>query len=168
MSSTTGYWIEVTKFDPAQIADALEAGIRSFQEQYGQLPTHVKVHPSLHTNGVFSTLLGEKGMTIDGEVPYKSWLAVGKASASQGDRTMPHKSTNVAQIDYDPSDDGYLTVQFHKHKCLPDCSGGGGCGSTYIYYGVEPEIYEMFLASESKGAFVNEQLRNEYTCEKVE
>lgn len=168
MSVPVGQWVEISKFDPEKLEDALKAGIAAYTKQYGEPPANVKIHPSLHTNGVFSTLLADRGLTVSGDTPYESWLAVGRAI--KGEPMTEIKSSNISEIDYDPAEGGHLYVRFHKHSCDESCdeSCDGDCGSVYVYHDVPPETYEQFLAAESKGKFHHDHIRDEFDYEKIE
>ena len=58
-------------------------------------------------------------------------------------------SSAIAKIEHDPRS-MILTVWFH------------GRGAPYEYFGVPARVYEAFLASESKGRFFNEWIRDQY------
>ena len=58
-------------------------------------------------------------------------------------------SSNIEAIGYDP--DGLeLHVRFLKS------------GETYVYYGVEEWVYSEFLQADSKGAYLNASVKNNY------
>lgn len=63
------------------------------------------------------------------------------------------ESTLVQQIGYDP-DTQTLIV-----KLVTD-------GSVYEYYGVPQEVYDQFMAAESKGHFFTKYIKNSYKYEK--
>lgn len=63
------------------------------------------------------------------------------------------KSSTIAAYDYDPASQA-MTVQFR----------GGG---RYIYAGVPPEVHAGFVASDSKGSFLQRHIRGRYEHRKV-
>ncbi len=40
-------------------------------------------------------------------------------------------------------------------------------GGVYMYEGISEELYESFKNSESKGKFLNENIKNKYECSKL-
>ena len=58
-------------------------------------------------------------------------------------------SSNVEAIGYE-LDSQELYVRFVKS------------GRTYVYYGVEPWVYEEFLQSESKGNYLNTRIKDTF------
>lgn len=75
---------------------------------------------------------------------------------------IPVESSNVQDFGYD-EDEGNLYVRF-KPKSTAKSTSPGSC---YVYYGVEPEIYQQFLMSPSKGKFVWQYLRDRYEYERL-
>lgn len=71
---------------------------------------------------------------------------------------IPVGSSNVQDFGYD-EDEENLYVRF-----LPKANSSGSC---YVYYGVEPEIYQQFLMAPSKGKFVWSHLRGRYEYAKI-
>jgi len=67
---------------------------------------------------------------------------------------QPIESSSVAAIGYDAAT-SELHVRFRDS------------GVTYVYYGVEPSVFQAFLAADSKGRFVNTRLRRRYFARKV-
>jgi hypothetical protein len=66
----------------------------------------------------------------------------------------PVVSTSIASIGYDDVD-RILEVEFIS-------------GNVYRYRDVEEDVYERFLAAASKGAFLNEHIKDAYLCEWVQ
>jgi len=66
----------------------------------------------------------------------------------------PVVSTSIASIGFD-ADDRLLEVEFVN-------------GSIYRYRDVEEDVYERFLAAASKGAFLNEHIKDAYLCERMQ
>jgi len=66
---------------------------------------------------------------------------------------FPIASTNVASIGYDEQA-AILEVEFVK-------------GGIYQYFGIPRDLYEEFLASPSKGAFINTRIRGVFAHAKV-
>ena len=62
-------------------------------------------------------------------------------------------SSNVRSIGYD-SATGTLEVEFHN-------------SFVYQYYNVPTQVYEAFMASPSKGQFLNSQIKNMYAFSRV-
>lgn len=58
---------------------------------------------------------------------------------------IPVSSSNVASIGYDPSN-STLEVEFLN-------------GNTYEYYGVPESIYNDFMNADSKGRFLDQQIK---------
>lgn len=65
----------------------------------------------------------------------------------------PVSSSNVAAIGYD-SDLSILEVEFHH-------------GGTYQYNGVPVEVYNDLMAADSKGTYLNQNIKNVYGYSKV-
>lgn len=65
----------------------------------------------------------------------------------------PVASSNVASVGYDP-DTETLEVEFLN-------------GSIYQYYNVGADLYEQFMASPSKGQFLNTYVRNAFAFSRV-
>jgi len=65
----------------------------------------------------------------------------------------PVKSSNIAAVGYD-ADGLRLVVEF-------------GIGSKYIYFGVKQNVYDSFMASESKGRFFHAHIRGKYDTVKT-
>ncbi|MBU1693906.1 MAG: KTSC domain-containing protein [Verrucomicrobia bacterium] len=63
------------------------------------------------------------------------------------------ESTLVQQVGYDPATQT-LTV-----KLVTD-------GSVYEYFGVPQEVYDQFMAAESKGNFFSKNIKNVYKFQK--
>jgi hypothetical protein len=63
-------------------------------------------------------------------------------------------SKNVEAIGYD-SESMQLHVRFLKS------------GETYIYFNVEPWVFEEFKAADSKGTFLNQRIRKNYEFSKA-
>ena len=62
-------------------------------------------------------------------------------------------SATFSQIGYDPVEQT-LTVVFREG------------GSTYVYRGVEPNVYEEFIAAPSLGSFYTSRIRDAYAYER--
>ena len=71
---------------------------------------------------------------------------------------VPVDSSNVQAFGY-VAEDQTLFVDF--------LAKGNSAGSRYVYYEVESDIYEQFMASPSKGAFIWTHLRDRYEYEKL-
>lgn len=71
---------------------------------------------------------------------------------------IPVESSNVQEIGYDDDTETFF-VKFSPKGNYP--------GTVYAYYGVEPEIYEQFMMSPSKGKFVWTHLRDRYEYERI-
>lgn len=65
---------------------------------------------------------------------------------------IPVKSSTILFIGYD-EETRKMRVEFQT--------------STYEYEDVEPECFESFLKSESKGTFLNEYIRGKYNYKRV-
>ncbi len=65
----------------------------------------------------------------------------------------PVESSCVARLDYDPNAEE-VYVEFHD-------------SGLYAYRGVPPHVYEEFLAADSKGTFVNEEIKPRYPYRKA-
>lgn len=71
---------------------------------------------------------------------------------------IPVASSNVQEFGYVPEEQT-LFVRFLDK----------GRGSAfYVYRDVEPEVYQAFMASESKGKFIWSDLRGRYEYERIE
>lgn len=68
-------------------------------------------------------------------------------------KLRPVDSSCVARVGYDPNAEE-VYVEFH----------GSGL---YAYRGVSPRVYEEFLAADSKGTFVNEEIKPRYPYRKA-
>ena len=62
-------------------------------------------------------------------------------------------SSSVAAVGYDP-DTRRLYVRFVS-------------GRAYVYYAVPPGVYRKFLAADSKGGFVNGEIRGAYAYKRL-
>ena len=58
-------------------------------------------------------------------------------------------SSNIEAIGYDP-DSMELHVSFLKS------------GQTYVYYNVEPWIFDEFMQADSKGTYLNSQIKGRF------
>lgn len=58
-------------------------------------------------------------------------------------------SSNIEAIGYD-AESQQLHVRFSKN------------GATYVYHGVEEWVYSEFMGAESKGQYLNTNIRNTY------
>ena len=65
----------------------------------------------------------------------------------------PVNSSSIAEVGYDPAT-RTLEVLFHN-------------GHIYRYFAVPPSVYDAFMASDSKGKFLNENLKGLYQYVKV-
>jgi len=63
-------------------------------------------------------------------------------------------SSNVEAIGYEP-DVQELYVRFLKS------------GETYVYYGVEEWIFQEMMQADSKGIYLNTNVKNRYECGKL-
>lgn len=72
---------------------------------------------------------------------------------------IPVDSSNVQEFGYD-IDNRYLYVRFLAKATYPS--------TLYVYYDVEPEIYEQFLMAPSKGKFIWSHLRDRYEYARLE
>jgi hypothetical protein len=63
-------------------------------------------------------------------------------------------STNVESIGYDTNSQE-LHVRFLRS------------GATYIYYNVEPWVFDEFLQADSKGVYLNTNIKGRYDCGKA-
>lgn len=63
-------------------------------------------------------------------------------------------SSNIEAIGYDP-DTMELHVRFLKS------------GETYIYYGLESWVFEEFMHADSKGRYLNTQIKGRYSYGKL-
>lgn len=61
---------------------------------------------------------------------------------------IPVSSTSIAGVGYD-SESRVMEVEFTR-------------GVVYQYYEVSSEVYESFIASDSKGQFFNSQIKGHY------
>lgn len=68
------------------------------------------------------------------------------------DRT-PVSSSNVAEIGYDVAT-MTLEVLFHN-------------GTTYQYFDVPEPVYQNLMGADSKGTFLNTQIKNNYRYSKI-
>lgn len=66
---------------------------------------------------------------------------------------IPVSSSNVAAVGYDPNTQT-LQVEFNS-------------GSIYQYFDVPQTIYEALISAESKGKFLNAQIKGYYRYAKV-
>jgi hypothetical protein len=80
------------------------------------------------------------------------------AQLTQPDFMIPVDSSNVQEFGYVPEDQT-LWVRFLDK---------GRGSSLYVYLEVEPDIYQQFMASPSKGKFIWTHLRDRYPYERVE
>jgi hypothetical protein len=69
---------------------------------------------------------------------------------------MPHvKSSAISQVGYLPRDQRlYVTYR----------SSGGG----YVYLNVPPRKYDLLMRADSKGAFINKQIKPYHKCQRLE
>lgn len=63
-------------------------------------------------------------------------------------------SSNIEAIGYDP-DNQELHVRFLKS------------GETYVYYGVDEWVYQEFMQADSKGSYLNMNIREAYQYGKL-
>ena len=63
-------------------------------------------------------------------------------------------SSNIEAIGYEENTQE-LHVRFVKS------------GETYVYYGVEEWVYQDLMQADSKGAYLNRQIRNQYQYQKM-
>ena len=63
------------------------------------------------------------------------------------------ESSNLARVGYD-ADTLRLVVEF-------------GIGSRYIYFGVKENVYQSFMAADSKGRFFHAHIRGKYNTVKT-
>lgn len=63
-------------------------------------------------------------------------------------------SSNIEAIGYD-SDNQELHVRFLKS------------GETYVYYSVDEWVYQEFMQADSKGIYLNTNIRNAFQCSKL-
>lgn len=68
-------------------------------------------------------------------------------------KRVPVESSSLASVGYEPSSLD-LEVQFHH-------------GAVYIYSDVPPQVFDALMAAESKGRFLNSEIRDVYQCFKV-
>ena len=80
------------------------------------------------------------------------------AQLTEPEFMIPVESSNVQAFGYVPEDQT-LFVDF--------LAKGNQAGSRYVYYEVEPEIYQQFMSSESKGKFIWTHLRDRYDYERL-
>lgn len=66
---------------------------------------------------------------------------------------VPVDSSNVAQIGYD-SDNIELYVEYIS-------------GQIYVYSGVPESTYEELLSSDSKGSYMNREIKPNYSCRNI-
>lgn len=64
------------------------------------------------------------------------------------------ESTNIEAIGYDP-----LTLEFHVRFLET--------GTTYVFHAVEESRYQAFLKAESKGEYLNHEVKTHYEYEKL-
>ncbi|SFL20675.1 KTSC domain-containing protein [Nitrosomonas aestuarii] len=62
-------------------------------------------------------------------------------------------SSNIEAIGYD-SDNQELHVKFLQS------------GETYVYYSVDEWVYQEFMQADSKGIYLNTNIRNAFQCSK--
>jgi hypothetical protein len=75
------------------------------------------------------------------------------ADASPPMKRLPVESSSLSSVGYDESS-RTLEVQFVH-------------GAIYVYSGVPPEVHEGLMAAESKGRYLNSEIRDVYECFKV-
>jgi hypothetical protein len=63
------------------------------------------------------------------------------------------ESSNIKAVAYN-EEAKELLVEFHS-------------GGTYTYFDVDKDIYDKFLASDSKGKFFHKYVRNNYSYERL-
>ena len=68
-------------------------------------------------------------------------------------KLRPVDSSCVARVGYDP-DAEEVYVEFHN-------------SGLYAYRGVPARVYEAFVTAESKGTFVNEEIKPRYSFRRV-
>jgi hypothetical protein len=68
-------------------------------------------------------------------------------------------SSNVSAFGYD-TENQVLYVEF--------LSKAGEAPAQYMYFDVEPELYEQFVAAPSKGKFVWSHLRDRYEYDRIQ
>lgn len=56
-------------------------------------------------------------------------------------------------------------VQYHERQRRLDIELTNG--RTYRYLDVPPDVYEGFMAAESKGRYYNDHIRDVYLCERL-
>ena len=66
----------------------------------------------------------------------------------------PVQSTNIHSIGY-KADTQTLTIKFRVS------------GQTYEYYNVPQNLYEGLMASESKGKYINDNIRSQFNYRRV-
>jgi hypothetical protein len=66
----------------------------------------------------------------------------------------PVQSSSVAAVGYDAGS-RQLHVRYRDS------------GDTYVYYGVERQVFEALRKSESKGRFVNDRIKRRYIARKL-
>jgi len=80
------------------------------------------------------------------------------AQLTEPEFMIPVESSNVAAFGYVPEDQT-LFVDF--------LAKGNSAGSRYVYYEVEPDTYQQFMAAPSKGKFIWTNLRDRYDYERL-
>ncbi len=64
-------------------------------------------------------------------------------------------STNIEEVSYDPK-----SLKFHVRFLET--------GKTYVFYGVEEARYHEFMKAESKGQYLNTDIKTKYRYEEVD
>lgn len=80
------------------------------------------------------------------------------AQLTEPEFMIPVDSSNVEAFGYVPEDQT-LFVDF--------LAKGNQAGSRYVYYEVEPDIYQQFMTAPSKGKFIWTHLRSRYDYERL-
>ena len=73
---------------------------------------------------------------------------------------IPVQSSNVSSFAYDYTERSLFVKFLAKGKNTSE--------PTYVYHDVEPEIYDAFIAADSKGKFVWSHLRDRYDCDRLD
>jgi hypothetical protein len=78
---------------------------------------------------------------------------------SEGEARMPNMisvdSTNIESVSYDPA-----SLKFHVRFAES--------GKTYVFYGVEEERFQKFMEADSKGEYLNNEIKTHYRYERYD